>query len=321
MPRRRRRRRRRVRRRRRSRTPRGRRRSCATIGSDSESRSPCSRNSRACAFDSRARSPRRCNAPGRPSRRNSPRRWARRRCYWRTTEAPPPKAIARAKRSAPAGTARGTGMGGGRPGDWQCPRGCGTVFANKSNCFRCGAPKGGGGGGGGGGGRRGFGGGGRAAEAPGADGERSAAEVRPHRACSRAEGADAEGDVAEVAAEVAAGGDELEGILQGGFRDTRRGVLAAGGPRATRVGGGERYEIFAALPYSLPSNVHRGTAVYVIVRSTDRSSPTLFVSLFHFPVMVCTDHPCRFRNDFLAAIIAAVGVGSKNTGRTSCGYA
>ena len=34
---------------------------------------------------------------------------------------------------------------GGRPGDWQCPRGCGVVFANKNKCFRCGAPKGGGG--------------------------------------------------------------------------------------------------------------------------------------------------------------------------------
>ena len=126
------------------------------------------------------------------------------------------------------GYGQGTGMGGGRPGDWQCPRGCGTVFANKSNCFRCGAPKGGGGGGGGGGGRRGFGAGAEAAEALGADGERSAAEVRPHRACSRAEGADAEGDVAEVAVEVAAGGDELEGILQGGLRDTRRGFLRRG---------------------------------------------------------------------------------------------
>ena len=311
-----------MRRRRRSRTPRGRRRSCATIGSGSESRSPCSRNSRACAFDSRARSPRRCNAPG-------------------ATLAPELAAAlgaaamllahdggaaAEGDRAGEAlgagGYGQGTGMGGGRPGDWQCPRGCGTVFANKSNCFRCGAPKGGGGGGGGGGGRRGFGGGGRGGGGPG--GGRGAFGGRgppPPRACSRAEGADAEGDAAEVAAEVAAGGDELEGILQGGFKGYPKGVLAAGGPQATRVGGGERYEIFAALPYSLPSNVHRGTAVYVIVRSTDRSSPTLFVSLFHFPVMVCTDHPCRFRNDFLAAIIAAVGVASKNTGRTSCGYA
>ena len=215
MPRRWRRRRRRVRRRRRSRTPRGRRRSCATIGSGSASRSPCSRNSRACAFDSRARSPRRCNAPGRPSRRNSPRRWARRRCYRRTTEAPPQGDRAGEALGA-GGYGQGTGMGGGRPGDWQCPRGCGTVFANKSNCFRCGAPKGGGGGGGGGGGRRGFGGGGRGGGCPG--GGRGAFGGRgppPHRACSPAEGADAEGDAAEVAAEVAAGGDELEGILRG----------------------------------------------------------------------------------------------------------
>ena len=38
----------------------------------------------------------------------------------------------------------GGGRGGGgnvRPGDWQCPAGCGNVFASKMNCFRCGAPK------------------------------------------------------------------------------------------------------------------------------------------------------------------------------------
>ena len=28
-----------------------------------------------------------------------------------------------------------------RPGDWNCPAGCGLVFASKYNCFRCGAPK------------------------------------------------------------------------------------------------------------------------------------------------------------------------------------
>ena len=28
-----------------------------------------------------------------------------------------------------------------RPGDWNCPHGCGLVFASKMNCFRCGAPK------------------------------------------------------------------------------------------------------------------------------------------------------------------------------------
>ena len=28
-----------------------------------------------------------------------------------------------------------------RPGDWQCPAGCGNVFASKMNCFRCGMPK------------------------------------------------------------------------------------------------------------------------------------------------------------------------------------
>ena len=41
------------------------------------------------------------------------------------------------------------GWGGGRwgggnnvrPGDWQCPAGCGNVFASKMNCFRCGTPK------------------------------------------------------------------------------------------------------------------------------------------------------------------------------------
>ena len=66
----------------------------------------------------------------------------------------------------------GIGGFGGREGDWQCPRGCGVVFASKSSCFRCGIEKGAvvhrggrGGGGGGGGGRfgggRGGGGGGR----------------------------------------------------------------------------------------------------------------------------------------------------------------
>ena len=36
----------------------------------------------------------------------------------------------------------GGGRGGNvRPGDWQCPAGCGNVFASKMNCFRCGAPK------------------------------------------------------------------------------------------------------------------------------------------------------------------------------------
>jgi hypothetical protein len=51
-----------------------------------------------------------------------------------------------------SGRGSGGGGGGGRPGDWQCPKGCGVVFANKSNCFRCGTPRGGGGGGRGGGG-------------------------------------------------------------------------------------------------------------------------------------------------------------------------
>lgn len=66
----------------------------------------------------------------------------------------------------------GIGGFGGREGDWQCPRGCGVVFASKSSCFRCGIEKGAvvhrggrGGGGGCGGGRfgggRGGGGGGR----------------------------------------------------------------------------------------------------------------------------------------------------------------
>ncbi|CAE8614743.1 unnamed protein product [Polarella glacialis] len=51
---------------------------------------------------------------------------------------------------------RGGGGGGGyggqesRPGDWDCPA-CGVmVFASKSECFKCGEPKGGGGGRGGG---------------------------------------------------------------------------------------------------------------------------------------------------------------------------
>ena len=28
-----------------------------------------------------------------------------------------------------------------RAGDWMCPKGCGNVFASKTRCFRCGAPK------------------------------------------------------------------------------------------------------------------------------------------------------------------------------------
>jgi hypothetical protein len=28
-----------------------------------------------------------------------------------------------------------------RPGDWNCPQGCGLVFASKNACFRCGTPK------------------------------------------------------------------------------------------------------------------------------------------------------------------------------------
>ena len=62
----------------------------------------------------------------------------------------------------------GSGQSNSRDGDWQCPRGCGVVFASKPACFRCGLPKGqtvpgggtaGGRGGGRGGGR--FGGGGQ----------------------------------------------------------------------------------------------------------------------------------------------------------------
>ena len=40
------------------------------------------------------------------------------------------------------GGGRGGGGGGNvRPGDWQCPAGCGNVFASKMNCFRCGQPR------------------------------------------------------------------------------------------------------------------------------------------------------------------------------------
>jgi len=35
----------------------------------------------------------------------------------------------------------GGGFNNTRPGDWQCPAGCGNVFASKMNCFRCGMPK------------------------------------------------------------------------------------------------------------------------------------------------------------------------------------
>ena len=41
----------------------------------------------------------------------------------------------------------GRGGGAGREGDWQCPKGCGNVFASKPTCFKCGEPKPGGDGG------------------------------------------------------------------------------------------------------------------------------------------------------------------------------
>ena len=44
--------------------------------------------------------------------------------------------------NAGSSTYQGGGFQGGREGDWNCPRGCGVVFASKSACFRCGAPKG-----------------------------------------------------------------------------------------------------------------------------------------------------------------------------------
>jgi RNA-binding protein FUS len=48
-----------------------------------------------------------------------------------------------------SGGGGGGGGGGGRPGDWNCS--CGNlVYASKSECGRCHAPKPGGGGGGGG---------------------------------------------------------------------------------------------------------------------------------------------------------------------------
>jgi hypothetical protein len=40
------------------------------------------------------------------------------------------------------GQQQGGGGGGNvRPGDWQCPAGCGNVFASKMNCFKCGQPR------------------------------------------------------------------------------------------------------------------------------------------------------------------------------------
>ena len=44
------------------------------------------------------------------------------------------------------GGGRGGGRGGGagREGDWQCPKGCGVVYASKASCFKCGEPKPGG---------------------------------------------------------------------------------------------------------------------------------------------------------------------------------
>ena len=38
--------------------------------------------------------------------------------------------------------------GGGRPGDWTCPRCSANVFASKSECYKCNEPKPSGGGGG-----------------------------------------------------------------------------------------------------------------------------------------------------------------------------
>jgi hypothetical protein len=48
---------------------------------------------------------------------------------------------------------RNGGANNQRDGDWQCPRGCGVVFASKPACFRCGLPKGAAAPGGRGGGR------------------------------------------------------------------------------------------------------------------------------------------------------------------------
>ena len=48
---------------------------------------------------------------------------------------------------------RNGGANNMRDGDWQCPRGCGVVFASKPACFRCGLPKGAAAPGGRGGGR------------------------------------------------------------------------------------------------------------------------------------------------------------------------
>ncbi|CAE8601001.1 unnamed protein product [Polarella glacialis] len=62
------------------------------------------------------------------------------------------------RRSGGGGDYGGGGGGGGggdsRPGDWDCPKCSAMVFASKSECFKCGEPKGGGGRGGGGGGGR-----------------------------------------------------------------------------------------------------------------------------------------------------------------------
>ena len=38
-------------------------------------------------------------------------------------------------------TTRGRAGSQIRAGDWMCPKGCGNVFASKTRCFRCGAPK------------------------------------------------------------------------------------------------------------------------------------------------------------------------------------
>ena len=49
----------------------------------------------------------------------------------------------RGRKRSRNGGGRGGGRGGGagREGDWQCPKGCGVVYASKASCFKCGEPK------------------------------------------------------------------------------------------------------------------------------------------------------------------------------------
>ena len=91
-----------------------------------------------------------------PFARSSRKRRRRRRRRWRSgrggvrrtrERARSPRTVRRRRRRSRGRFHRGgrgrAGFrgGGGREGDWACPRGCGMVFASKPVCFRCGTPR------------------------------------------------------------------------------------------------------------------------------------------------------------------------------------